>query len=30
VRLHPDNAEKLFDLVKQVGMKNTKIALIRS
>ena len=30
VRLHPDNAEKLFDLVKQVGMKNTKITLIRS
>ena len=30
VRLHPDNAEKLFALVKQVGMKNTKITLIRS
>lgn len=30
VRLHPDNAEKLFDLVNQVGMNNTKISLIRS
>jgi lipoprotein-anchoring transpeptidase ErfK/SrfK len=30
VRLHPDNAEKLYDLVKQVGMNNTKISLIRS
>jgi lipoprotein-anchoring transpeptidase ErfK/SrfK len=30
VRLHPDNAERLYDLVKQVGMKNTKIQLIRS
>lgn len=30
VRLHPDNAEKLFQLVDQVGMKNTKISLIRS
>lgn len=30
VRLHPDNAEKLFNLVNQVGMKNTKISLIRS
>ena len=30
VRLDPKNAEKLFDLVNQVGMKNTKISLIRS
>jgi lipoprotein-anchoring transpeptidase ErfK/SrfK len=30
VRLHPDNAEKLFELVNQVGMKNTQISLIRS
>lgn len=30
VRLHPDNAEKLFALVKQVGMSNTRISLIRS
>ena len=30
VRLHPDNAEKLFDLVSKVGMKNTQISLIRS
>jgi lipoprotein-anchoring transpeptidase ErfK/SrfK len=30
VRLHPDNAEALFNLVNQVGMKNTKITLIRS
>ncbi len=30
VRLHPDNAEKLYNLVNQVGMKNTKISLIRS
>lgn len=30
VRLHPDNAEALFNLVNQVGMKNTKISLIRS
>jgi len=30
VRLHPDNAELLFNLVKQVGMKNTRIRLIRS
>ena len=30
VRLHPDNAEKLFNLVKQVGMGNTKIVLYRS
>jgi lipoprotein-anchoring transpeptidase ErfK/SrfK len=30
VRLHPDNAEKLFNLVSTVGMKNTKISLIRS
>ena len=30
VRLHPENAEKLFKLVDQVGMKNTKISLIRS
>ena len=30
VRLHPDNAAKLFDLVQQVGMKNTRIALVRS
>jgi len=30
VRLHPDNAELLFDLVNKIGMKNTKISLIRS
>lgn len=30
VRLHPDNAALLFDLVDKVGMKNTKITLIRS
>jgi lipoprotein-anchoring transpeptidase ErfK/SrfK len=30
VRLHPDNAEKLFNLVNQVGMKNTRISLVRS
>jgi lipoprotein-anchoring transpeptidase ErfK/SrfK len=30
VRLHPDNARLLFDLVQQVGMKNTRIVLIRS
>ena len=30
VRLHPDNAELLFDLVNKVGMKNTRISLIRS
>lgn len=30
VRLHPDNAEKLYDLVKQVGMGNTKVVLYRS
>ena len=30
VRLHPDNAELLFQLVDKVGMKNTKISLIRS
>jgi lipoprotein-anchoring transpeptidase ErfK/SrfK len=30
VRLHPDNAEALFALVDKVGMKNTKISLIRS
>jgi lipoprotein-anchoring transpeptidase ErfK/SrfK len=30
VRLDPANAEKLFELVNQVGMKNTSIALIRS
>jgi lipoprotein-anchoring transpeptidase ErfK/SrfK len=30
VRLHPDNATLLFDLVDKVGMKNTKISLIRS
>ncbi len=30
VRLHPDNAEKLYNLVKQVGMNKTKISLVRS
>jgi lipoprotein-anchoring transpeptidase ErfK/SrfK len=30
VRLHPDNAELLFNLVNKVGMKNTRISLIRS
>jgi lipoprotein-anchoring transpeptidase ErfK/SrfK len=30
VRLDPANAEKLFNLVNQVGMKNTKVVLIRS
>ena len=30
VRLHPDNAKKLYDLVKEVGMGNTKVVLLRS
>lgn len=30
VRLDPENAETLFDLVNRVGMKNTSIKLIRS
>jgi lipoprotein-anchoring transpeptidase ErfK/SrfK len=30
VRLHPDNAKKLYDLVKEVGMSNTKVVLLRS
>lgn len=30
VRLHPENAELLFNLVDKIGMKNTKISLIRS
>ncbi len=30
VRLHPDNAALLYDLVGKVGMKNTRIKLIRS
>jgi len=30
VRLHPDNAAKLFALVERVGMKNTRITLVRS
>ncbi len=30
VRLHPDNAALLYDLVGKVGMKNTRISLIRS
>lgn len=30
VRLHPDNAEALYKLVKQVGMDKTRIKLIRS
>ncbi|MEO6395459.1 MAG: L,D-transpeptidase [Devosia sp.] len=30
VRLHPDNAKKLYDLVKKVGMANTKVVLLRS
>jgi lipoprotein-anchoring transpeptidase ErfK/SrfK len=30
VRLDPANAEKLFNLVNQVGMNNTKVVLIRS
>lgn len=30
VRLDPANAEKLYDLVAQVGMKNTRITLMRS
>jgi lipoprotein-anchoring transpeptidase ErfK/SrfK len=30
VRLHPENAEKLYQLVSQVGMKNTSIRLYRS
>jgi len=29
VRLHPDNARKLFDLVLQYGKANTLIAIIR-
>lgn len=28
VRLHPDNAKALFDLVREVGMKNTHINII--
>lgn len=30
VRLDPENAQALYDLVKKVGMKNTSIKLIRS
>ncbi len=30
VRLDPQNAKLLYDLVKSVGMKNTKVELIRS
>lgn len=30
VRLDPKNAKLLFDLVNEVGMKNTTIALVRS
>ncbi|MEP7241285.1 MAG: L,D-transpeptidase [Devosia sp.] len=30
VRLDPANAKLLYDLVKEVGMKNTAIALVRS
>lgn len=30
VRLHPEHAEKLYELVAQVGMKNTAIKLYRS
>lgn len=30
VRLHPDNAQALYDLVRQVGMDKTRIKLIRS
>ncbi len=30
VRLHPDNAARLFELVERVGMKNTRITLVRS
>jgi lipoprotein-anchoring transpeptidase ErfK/SrfK len=30
VRLDPDNAKLLYDLVKSVGMQNTKVELIRS
>ncbi len=30
VRLDPNNAKLLFDLVKEVGMQNTKVYLVRS
>lgn len=30
VRLHPDNARKLFDLVKEYGMGNTRVVLYYS
>lgn len=30
VRLDPKNAKLLYDLVKEVGMKNTKVVLIRT
>jgi lipoprotein-anchoring transpeptidase ErfK/SrfK len=30
VRLDPKNAKLLYDLVKSVGMKNTKVTLLRS
>lgn len=30
VRLDPQNAKVLYDLVKQVGMQNTRVKLIRS
>ena len=30
VRLHPDNAALLFELVDKAGMKNTRITLLRS
>jgi lipoprotein-anchoring transpeptidase ErfK/SrfK len=29
VRLDPDNAEVLYDLVKSVGMQNTRVTLVR-
>lgn len=30
VRLHPDNAKKLFDLVQEYGMGNTRVVLYYS
>jgi lipoprotein-anchoring transpeptidase ErfK/SrfK len=30
VRLHPDNAEKLYALVEQTGLTNTKVMITSS
>jgi lipoprotein-anchoring transpeptidase ErfK/SrfK len=30
VRLDPENAKLLYDLVKEVGLQNTRVQLIRS